>query len=131
MSDGPLDALAARLVLPAKSGVYLTKNELITLARVAEGSLRINERRRMLADVLKSPQSPAELAGLLERLVAFCQVHLAAWEELTTAFPGAEPFAASWREKLNATITSLRGLTEELTHAEPATDSGANSQGRS
>lgn len=118
MNDGPLDALAARLVLPAKSGVYLTKNELIVLARVAEGSLRVNERRRMLADVLKSPQNPAELAALLERLVAFCQLHLAAWDELVATYPRAEAFAAPWREKVNATITSLRELGEELALAE-------------
>lgn len=119
MNDGPLDALAARLVLPAKSGVYLTKNELIVLARVAEGSLRINERRRMLADVLKSPQTPAELEALLERLVAFCQLHLAAWDELGASYPRADAFAAPWREKVNATITSLRELGEELRATAP------------
>lgn len=118
MNDGPLDALAARLVLPAKSGVYLTKNELIVLARVAEGSLRINERRRMLADVLKSPQTPAELEALLERLVAFSQLHLAAWDELVASYSRAEAFAAPWREKVNATISSLRELGEELALAE-------------
>lgn len=114
MNDGPLDALAARFVLPAKSGVYLTKNELITLARVAEGSLRVNERRRMLADVLKSPQSPAELQALVERLVAFCELHLAAWDELEGSFPGAGTFAQPWREKTQATIAALREMAEEL-----------------
>ncbi|MFZ5445267.1 MAG: hypothetical protein ACOZQL_35080 [Myxococcota bacterium] len=114
MSDSALDALAARLVLPAKSGIYLTKNELIALARLSEGSLRVNERRRMLADVLKSPQSPAELSQLLARLVAFCQAHLAAWDDLLEAYPHAARFAEPWQQKTRATIASLEGIQEEL-----------------
>lgn len=114
MSDGPLDALAARFVLPAKSGVYVTKNELIALARVAEGSLRVNERRRMLADVLKSPQNPAELSQLVARLVAFCEAHLTAWDELIESYPNAAPFAAPWQQKTRATIAALEGMQEEL-----------------
>lgn len=118
MSDGPLDALAARFVLPAKSGVYVTKNELIALARVSDGSLRINERRRMLADVLKSPQNPAELKTLLGRLIGLCELHLRHWEELSANFPLAARFAAPWQEKARATIQSLEEVTEELTLAE-------------
>lgn len=118
MNDGPLDALAARFVLPAKSGVYLTKNELITLARVVEGSLRVNERRRMLADVLKSPQNPAELRALVARLVAFCELHLAAWDELTATYPLLATPAKPWQEKTQATIRALKELDEELAATE-------------
>lgn len=114
MSDGMLDALAARFVLPAKSGVYVTKNELIVLARLADGSLRVNERRRMLADVLKSPQSPAELSALLERLIALCELHLAEWSALVGAYPKAQPFAQPWQEKARATVASLRDTQAEL-----------------
>lgn len=114
MTDGPLDALAARFVLPAKSGVYLTKNELLTLARLTEGSVRINERRRMLADVLKSPQNPGELSQLVDRLIAFCQSHLDAWEDLLESYPAAAPFAQPWQLKTRATIESLEGMKEEL-----------------
>jgi hypothetical protein len=118
MSDGPLDALAARFVLPAKSGVYVTKNELIALARVSDGSLRINERRRMLADVLKSPQNPAELKALFARLIGLCELYLRSWDELIANFPLAVRSAKPWQEKARATIKSLEELTEELTLAE-------------
>lgn len=124
MSDGPLDALAARFVLPAKSGVYVTKNELIALARVTEGSLRVNERRRMLADVLKSPQNPAELKVLFGRLIGLCELHLREWDELIGAFPLAARAAAPWQEKARATIKSFEELTEELTLAERGSLSG-------
>lgn len=120
MSDGMLDAIAARFVLPAKSGVYVTKNELIVLARLADGSLRVNERRRMLADVLKSPQTPAELRALLDRLIALCELHLAEWDSLVGAYPKAAPYVASWQQKARATIASLQDTQAELRLAESA-----------
>lgn len=120
MSDGMLDAIAARFVLPAKSGVYVTKNELIVLARLADGSLRVNERRRMLADVLKSPQTPAELRALLDRLIALCELHLAEWDVLVGAYPTAAPFAAGWQRQARATIESLKDTQAELRLAENA-----------
>lgn len=120
MSDGPLDEIAARFVLPAKSGVYVTKNERIALARASDGSLRINERKRMLADVLKSPQNPAELKALFARLIGLCELHLRDWDGLIASFPLAARSAAPWQEKARATITWLEELTEELTLAERA-----------
>jgi hypothetical protein len=114
LQDGPLDALAASFVLPAKSGVYLTKNELVRLARASEASLRINERRRMLADVLKSPQSLAELRALVTRLIDFCRLHVAEHEATVAAYPVAKPLLQRWVDKAQHTITSLNDILEEL-----------------
>jgi len=114
LQDGPLDELAARFVLPAKSGVYLTRNELVALARVSEASLRINERKRMLADVLKSPQSPAELIALLRRLIDFCRLHLEEYESVGREFPAARALAEPWAAKARASIERLEIVCEEL-----------------
>lgn len=54
---GPFEALARTFMTPAKSGVYLTRNELLVLARLTEASVRINERPRMLVDILRSAQT--------------------------------------------------------------------------
>ena len=62
--EGPFDELARELVVPAQSGIYIAKSEIIVLANLIEGSLRVNERSRMLADVLKSPDNLVDLARL-------------------------------------------------------------------
>jgi hypothetical protein len=121
--EGPFDAIAASYVLPAKSGVYLTKNELVALARVSEASLRLSERRRMLADVLKSAQNVAELKALNGRLMDFCRLHLEEYEARANHFPKSRALYAPWVKRAQATITRLMELNEELELAESATKS--------
>lgn len=114
IEDGPLDELAARFVVPAKSGVYVTKNELIGLARVAEGSLRVNERRRMLADVLKSPASLEDLAALIGRLAAITRAHRDHYVTLLGTFPLLKPHLQPWVDRAEATLARLEEVREDI-----------------
>jgi hypothetical protein len=112
--EGPLDALAEMLAAPARSGVYLTRNELLILARLSEASLRVGERRRMLADVLKSAGSTEDLAGTLDRLRAFCAESLVAYEGLAAAAPASAAVLAPWIERARGTISKLETLAAEV-----------------
>lgn len=119
MNEGPLEALAARLVVPARSGLYLTRSDLIVLARLSEGSLRVSDRKRMLLDVLRSPQDVRELGALVNRLADLCHHHLRGWADLVAAYPRAERHAAPWTEKLRGTLALLEGMNEELAATVP------------
>lgn len=123
--DGPLEALAARFVIPARSGVYLTRNELVQLARAADASLRINERKRMLIDVLKSPQTPEAFRALLSRLSAFCQKQIDEHEALVREYPVMAPLCAPWVERARKMISTLADVAEEVSFAERAEAEGA------
>lgn len=114
MPEGPLDEMAADLVIPAKSGIYIAKSEVIVLAHLVEGSLRVNERRRMLADVLKSPDSLEGLMALVSRLMDFTQAHLDRYAELAEAFPAMAPSLAPWREKAARTLGRLADVREQM-----------------
>ncbi|MFO0594063.1 MAG: hypothetical protein U0228_02130 [Myxococcaceae bacterium] len=122
MSDGLLEALAARFVIPHKSGVYLSRNELIALARASDASLRVNERRRMLVDVLKSPQTPAQFRELLERLQAFCRARIEEHEDLAKNYPVMAGLSKEWVDRARATIQALSDAAEEISFAERAGD---------
>lgn len=119
--DGPLEALAGRFVIPARSGVYLTKNELVLLARAADASLRINERKRMLVDVLKSPQTPEAFRGLLHRLSAFCQQQIDEHQALAREYPVIESLGAPWISRAREMIEALSKIEEEVSFAERTT----------
>lgn len=114
MSTSAFDELAARLAAPAKSGAYLTRNELLVLARLTEGSLRYNERKRMLADLFKSAADAQGLLVLLERLAGFWTSQLARYEELAAEFPASAPFFAEWQAKARATLASLAKIRDEI-----------------
>ncbi|MEW5740136.1 MAG: hypothetical protein AB1938_14490 [Myxococcota bacterium] len=114
MSTSAFDELAARLAAPAKSGAYLTRNELVALARVTEGSLRYNERKRMLADVFKSAPDADGLVALLDRLQEFWRDQLSRYDELAAEFPTSAPFFADWQTKARATLASLAKIRDEV-----------------
>lgn len=114
MTEGPLDALAERLATPARSGFYLTKNELIALAREVEGSLRVNERKRMLADVLKSPASPEALGHLVARLEAIVRGHQAHYRALVRSFPRLEAPLTPWIARCDSSLRELADVRDEL-----------------
>ncbi len=111
---GPMEQLAATFMVPARSGVYLTRNELLVLARISEASLRFNERKRMMVDILRSAQDADQLVALLERLVEFCVASLAEYQALAAAFPQSAPQLQVWMDKTNATITMLKETQEEI-----------------
>lgn len=68
----------------------------------------------MLADVLKSPQTPAELQALNSRLIDFCRMHLEAYEAQADLYPRSRALLLPWVERARATITRLERVNEEL-----------------
>lgn len=112
--EGALDALAKFLATPAQSGLYLSRSDLVVLARLSEGSFRFSERHRMLADVLRSTQSLEELSHLLDRLLAFCALHRDAYRELIETYPKAAPQLRPWLDRLEKTAQRLEDVQAEV-----------------
>lgn len=112
--NGPFAELASRIVTPARSGVYLTRNEIVLLARLEDGSVRLGERRRMLEDVFHSARGAEELGAVVARLIAFVQDSLANYRRLAADFPAAEVLLAPWIARATATERRLTELAEDL-----------------
>lgn len=115
----PYDALAERLMAPARSGACMTKNELVVLARLTDASLRISERKRMLVDVLRSARDAAELEAVISRLAAFWRDSLAHYETLVADFPTSAPLLQPWSDKARETLRSLDELAEDVRREAP------------
>lgn len=111
---GPLDELAVFFCTPEKSGVYLTKSEIIALARACDASLRVNERPWMLSDILKSSATTAALASQVDRLRAFAAQRLADYDRIVLHHPAAASAMAPWQSRARATIARLTTLADEI-----------------
>jgi hypothetical protein len=114
LGDGPFEALARAFMTPAKSGVYLTRNELIVLARLTEASLRINERPRMLVDILRSAQTADELSAMLERLIEFTQAQSHEYRALVEAYPASDATWRPWIDRAERTVLMLRDVQRDV-----------------
>ncbi|MEF3192378.1 MAG: hypothetical protein K6347_07535 [Campylobacterales bacterium] len=109
-----LEELAKTLMTPAKSGFYMTKNELIILARLSEASLRVNERARMLTDIFRSIQSEEEFVGLLERIKLFAAKKEAQYEEIVKEYPRVAPIMEEYLRKVRAMKESIDEVKREV-----------------
>lgn len=114
VNAGPMEQLANLLMTPEKSGVYLTRQELLGLARVSQASLRFNERKRMMLDIFRSTQDGAELVALLERLVDFCTVSLEQYRALVETYPMAAAQLQPWMDRATRTVELLLQTQQEV-----------------
>ncbi|MBE2249700.1 MAG: hypothetical protein IAE78_09130 [Myxococcus sp.] len=111
---GPFGALARTFMTPARSGVYLTRNELLVLARLTEASVRINERPRMLVDILRSAQTAGELVAMVEQLLVFTRASLAAYEALVETYPASAAAWRPWLERARRTVLLLEDTQRDI-----------------
>lgn len=109
-----LEELATRLMTPAKSGFYMTKNELIVLARLSDASLRVNERKQMLMDIFKSMQSEEEFIALLERIEAFARRRKEQFEELGRDFPQSSEVMEGYIKPLEKLFDDMEEIKAEV-----------------
>lgn len=111
---GPLDELAMFYCTPEKSGVYLTKSDLMALARASDASLRVNERPWMLADILKSSTTTPALAAQMDRLRAFAERAVADYERIVAHHPTAGAAMGPWIARARGTVARLETLAQEI-----------------
>ncbi|MBL8919576.1 MAG: hypothetical protein JNJ54_11985 [Myxococcaceae bacterium] len=111
---GPFEALARTFMTPAKSGVYLTRNELLVLARLTEASVRVNERPRMLVDILRSAQTADELIAMVDRLADFTRAQLAQYEALASEYPSTAAAWRPWIERARRTLVLLDDTRHDI-----------------
>lgn len=112
-SQSAFEGLAKQFMTPAKSGVYLTRNELLVLARLSEASLRINERPRMLVDILRSAQTADELCATIDRLIGFTTDSATQYEALAEAYPSTRSLWQPWIDRARRTVLFLEQVKRE------------------
>lgn len=112
-----LEELAAFLTTPAESGLCLSKSDLIGLARSVEGSLRVNERKRMLVDIFQCPQNPQEMGELVEWMKRRAEADRSYYLALIGDYSASEPYLRPWIQRCEGTIQKMNELKAYLSMA--------------
>lgn len=103
--------LAAYLLTPAWSGVYLSRNDISRLARSYRLPRGFGEREQMLVNLLKA----ADVYDSFDALMGTLQELVTAWEQRYRqqmhTFPQLAPFAQTWRSRALDTAQKLTLFT--------------------
>jgi TorA maturation chaperone TorD len=109
-----LGAVAQALVTPARSGVYLARRDLETIARRSDLPRGFGSRKSMLERLLRVAAEYQSLPRLLDELRQLLQARDDAYAGLH-AEPGLGPYVPAWRRRLAGSVR----LVERMAHAAP------------
>jgi TorA maturation chaperone TorD len=106
-----LAAVAHALVTPARSGVYLARRDLATLARRSELPQGFGARRDVLERLLRFAAEYRELPRLLGELRGLLEARDDAYSGLADE-PGLAPYVPAWRRRVAGSLALVERLSE-------------------
>lgn len=94
-------AISRHLLTPAQSGIFLSRDDLVSLARSVELPASFGERVTMLGDLFHAAGQFERLPALLDGLDGLAERAQVAHRTFMQGTPGSDPFVAPWIERLN------------------------------
>lgn len=130
-----LSAVLDQLLTPCRAGLFLTREDLLGIARGLDLPTGFGERRRALGGLFAAAGEADRLVPLLDRLDRRWAAAGAIIEAWLSEWPAAQPYAAAWLARLGATraaIAAWRAQAADLDAApggDPPAHGGASGSG--
>lgn len=102
--------IARYLLLPAFSGIYLSRDNIGQLGRQFELPRGFGSREMMLLNLLRTAVQYEALSPLLTALQKTCQEWQTSYQQLANTYPKAAPFLRPWQERAAATEQMIAEL---------------------
>lgn len=99
--------IANYLLLPAFSGIYLSRDDIAQLARQQDLPRGFGSREQMLVNLLRTAVQYDSLPTLLAKLQAACQHWQENYRQMATEQPSAAPFLHPWQSRAQKTGAML------------------------
>ena len=109
-----LKDIAAQLVTPPSSGLYLGRGAIGRLGRAHRLPRGFGGRQQMLANLLHTAVQYDSLDGVLGGLTAVVQEWQTTYANQTAQHPHLVPFIAVWQERLRATAQLLNNMQVQI-----------------
>ena len=110
VQEDDLDAVVARLITPSRGGLFLSKADLLRIARDANLPIGFGDRALMLQSLFRAAGDYGRVGNLLRAL----QIEANAWSEFyageTQKFPAGAYIAQSWFKRTTATLAWLKEM---------------------
>ncbi len=111
--DGKARAVLQRLITPARSGMFLSREDITQLGRRLNLPLRFAERSFMLKHLLAAAADQDSLSKLFDDLGQLAATQQEVFLNWQREEPRLAPIWAIWQEKLEHSIAELNKLAEE------------------
>ncbi|OHD97305.1 MAG: hypothetical protein A3E21_05760 [Sulfurimonas sp. RIFCSPHIGHO2_12_FULL_36_9] len=117
-----VDALTAKLLAPALSGVYLSRLDIKRIAEAIDESLPIKERIKMVRSLFRHTNSKEYLKGAFDEISKHINGRVLIYQELSEAFPASKPIFDEHASKAKKTMKMFEQIIDDFEEIGPSDD---------
>ena len=107
------EALYAKLVAPAVSGIYISRWDIKEIAYIAGDDMQIHPRKRMFEMLMKYATSRENMEAVLDALKKHMEDKISIYQELITDFPASKEIFQPKIDKARKTMKLFPQILEE------------------
>lgn len=117
-----VDALSAKLLAPAISGVYLSRLDIKRIAEAIDESIPIKERVKMVRALFRHTNSKEYLRTAFNEINRHINGRVLIYKELAEAFPSSSSIFEEQITKAKSTMRMFEQIIEDFEEIEPSDD---------
>ena len=117
-----VDALTAKLLAPAISGVYLSRLDIKRIAEAIDESIPIKERVKMVRALFRHTNSKEFLRAAFSEINKHINGRIMIYQELSEAFPSSSAIFEEQTLKAKSTMNMFEQIIEDFEEIEPSDD---------
>ncbi|OHD95594.1 MAG: hypothetical protein A2019_04660 [Sulfurimonas sp. GWF2_37_8] len=117
-----VDALTAKLLAPAHSGIYLSRLDIKRIAEAIDESLPIKERLKMVRALFRHTTKKEYLERAFTEINRHINGRIFIYEELSEAFPASKSHFDIHISKAKKTMKMFENIVEDFEEIEPTDD---------
>jgi len=117
-----VDALTAKLLAPAVSGVYLSRLDIKRIAEAIDESIPIKERTKMVRSLFRHTTKKEYLKDAFKEIDRHINGRILIYQELSEAFPSSKTIFDEHIRKAEKTKKMFSTIIEDFEEIEPTSD---------
>ncbi|MDD2652824.1 MAG: hypothetical protein PHX44_07225 [Sulfurimonas sp.] len=117
-----VDALSAKLLAPAISGIYLSRLDIKRIAEAIDESLPIKERVKMIRALFRHTNSKEYLRKAFDEINRHINGRILIYQELSESFPHSKPIFDDYTLKAKKTMKMFEQIIDDFEEIEPSED---------
>lgn len=108
------DRIIKLLLVPSKSGVYISKMDIKKIGLSIGVDVPVRERKEMLRDIFYYAKQIDKLPEFLDKLIEYANYRMSQYNQIQSDFPISAHILEEWVEKTKNLIKFIENMKKEL-----------------